>query len=104
MPCLLKQTKYATKHRKLDIPEGVPSGLWDILVSIKADSVATSLRVDHLKTRVDDLGESQDSSLSEKVGQFSNAVDILLARLAKYWKVTDHLTDQLDSLRAHSMK
>ena len=34
--------------KKLDIPEGVPSGLWDVLVSIKADTAANSLRVDHL--------------------------------------------------------
>ena len=75
-----------------------------MLVSIKADTAATSLRMDHLKTRVNDVEESQDSSLTEKIGELSHAVDIMLARLAKYGKITDDLTDQLDSLRAHSMK
>ena len=79
--------KYATKNEKLDIPEGVPSGIWDMFVSIKADTAATSLRVDHLEARVDDLEESRDSGLAEKVAELSNTVNILLARLAKYEKI-----------------
>jgi hypothetical protein len=92
------------KNKKLDIPEGVPSGLWDMLLSIKADTAATSLRVDHLETRVDDLEESQDLSLAEKVAELTKTVDILASRLTKHEKVTENLTDQLDSIRAHSMK
>ena len=75
-----------------------------MLVLIKADTAATSLRVDHVESRVDDLEESQDSSPAAKVAELSNTVDILLARLTQYEKITDHLTDQLDSRRAHSTK
>ena len=36
--------------------------------------------------------------------QLSNTADILLARLAIYGEITDHLSDQLNILRAHSTK
>ena len=75
-----------------------------MLISIQADTAANSLRVDHLETRVDNMEESQHSNLAEKVAELSNTRNKLLASLAKHEKITDDLTDQLDSLRAHSIK
>ena len=80
-----KQTvRMPPKNKKLDILEGVHSGLWDMLALSKLPS--------------------NDSILPEKVTELFNTVDILLFRLAKYEKLTDHFTDQQFSFRAHSTK
>jgi hypothetical protein len=46
LPCVVKQTSNMP-------PKDVPSELWDVLVSIKANTAATLLRVDHVETKVD---------------------------------------------------
>jgi hypothetical protein len=60
------------KNLKNEIPEGVPQGLWDMLVSIKTDTAATSLRADTLEARVDELEEQQTGICTGYEGSVSN--------------------------------
>jgi len=94
------------KNLKSEIPEGVPQGLWDILLSIKADTAATSLRVDTLEARVEELEEQQteESGLTNKVQLLTSKVEFLTAKLEKLEKKNYNFSDEIDDIRAQSMK
>ena len=93
-----------SQDKSLEIPEGVSMGLWDMLLSIKADTAATSARVDTIENRLDELEDSYPEDIDVKVNKLEMKVDLLSARLDKQEKVSEHLAVQIDDIRAHSMK
>jgi hypothetical protein len=108
MPPKATKTRSSTSTATSEIPEGIPVGLWDMFLSIKADTSITSQRVEQLETRVDELENTPSATantpLVEQVDTLSKTVTLLAAKLAKCEIKCGDLNDQLDSMRAHSMK
>jgi polyhydroxyalkanoate synthesis regulator phasin len=92
-------------RKSTEIPEGVSDGLWDMLLSIEGNTAQTSDRVDELEEKVVDLeGKQNTEELAKQVNILSNQVALLGAKLEKCEMKNTSLSNELDQLRAHSMK
>jgi hypothetical protein len=92
-------------RKSTEIPEGVSGGLWDMLLSIEGNTAQTSDRVDELEEKVVDLeGKQNTEELAKQVNILSNQVALLGAKLEKCEMKNTSLSNELDQLRAHSMK
>ena len=102
----MRGRKASASPNLLDIPDGVPVGLWDMLLSIKSDTAATSIRVDQLEERVVTLEEEQttQTDLTTMMEAITKRVEVLTARMDKQDARCEHIVDSLDDLRAYSMK
>jgi hypothetical protein len=102
------KTRGSTSSPLLEIPDGIPCGLWDMLLSIKGDTASANRRVDQLEERVDAIEDTpvsgEDTELANKVDTLSKTVTLLTAKLEKCETKCTLLSDQVDQLRAQSMK
>ena len=79
-------------------------GLWELLLSIKADTTVTSQRVEALENRVGELEDSYPQDLENRVKSLERTVDLLTARMVKQEKVSEYQGKQIEDIRSHSMK
>ena len=102
------KTPGCTSSPLLEILEGIPCGLWDMLLSIKGDTTSTNRRVDQLVEQEDVIEDTPvsgaDTELANKVDELSTIITLLTAKLEKCETKCNLLSDQVDQLRAQSMK
>ena len=87
-----------------EIPEGVPAGLWDMLLTIQGNTAATNHRVDVLEKKFENLDQLDTEELVDQVKSLKNTVDILSAKLDKCEIKLGQMHVELDDMRAHSMR
>ena len=108
-----QQTKGASKTDDDfidDPPDNFEAAMWGMLKSIKLDTKAASGRLDLLEDRVSGLETdkphqvNQVSELAKQVESLSEELVLVKAKQSKLEAVNKHLTDELDTMKAHSMK
>jgi hypothetical protein len=94
----------AASTSSTEIPDGVPLGMWDMLLSIQTNTSATTQRVDVLEKKVEHLDQQDTEDLVNQVINLNKTVAILSAKLERCETKLSHVHDELDDMRAHSMR
>ena len=78
--------------------------MWDMLLSIQSNTAVTTQRVDVLEKRVEHLDQQDTEDLVDQVKNLNKTVAILSAKLERCETKLSHMHDELDDMRAHSMR
>ena len=106
MPPKTRPNKHINESAVSNIPDGTAPEVWDMLLSIKKDTSDTRARVQNLEDRVQAL-ESINSEWREtqtEIDELKTSVELLKAKFTKTNNTVAHLTNELQSMKAHTMK
>ena len=114
MPKGRKQSKEIVIDDDEDFPASPPedfkTAMWDIMLSIKKDTKASTLRLDGLELRVKSIESMQIdkdvkvSNIVTNVSSISNEMELVKAKLSKMEATNRQVVEELDALKSYSMK